>query len=228
MKKLLLLSLFTMIAMGMVYSQSITVTSPNGGQDWAIGSTQNITWTSSSVSGDVTLKLYRGGTDLGRIDASAVPYSPGTYSWTIAASLPNGTPVTPGSNYKVMVRSTATVNDLSNANFTISSPPGGATITVDSPNGGQNWQIGSTHNITWSSSSVSGDVTLKLYRGGTDLGRIDASTKPVSPGTYSWTIAATLPNGTPVTPGSNYHLAQWDPCNPWKQLQGHGEKFCNC
>jgi len=200
MKKILFISFFMLIAMGMVHSQSITVTSPNGGQDWQIGTTHNITWSSSGVSGDVTLKLYRGGTDLGRIEASAVPFSPGTYSWTIAATLPNGTTVTPGSNYKVMVRSTAAVNDLSNADFTISSPPDGATITVTSPNGGQDWQIGTTHNVIWSSSGVSGDVTLKLYRGGTDLGRIEAGAVPFSPGTYSWTIAATLPNVTPVTP----------------------------
>ena len=119
MKKLLFFSLLIYIFIGICYSQSIIVTSPKGGENWKIGDTNDITWTSSGVTGDVTLKLYRGGTDLGRISANAIPASDGTYSWSIAATLPNGNPVTVGSNYQVMVRSTATVNGLSNGNFTI-------------------------------------------------------------------------------------------------------------
>ena len=33
-----------------IYSQSITVTSPNGGEIWAYNSNHNITWNSSGVS----------------------------------------------------------------------------------------------------------------------------------------------------------------------------------
>ena len=40
--------------------QSITVTSPNGGESWAVGSTQPITWTSVGLTGNVTIDAVTG------------------------------------------------------------------------------------------------------------------------------------------------------------------------
>jgi hypothetical protein len=37
----------------------ITLTSPNGGEDWAIGSPQNITWVSNGTSGNVKIEMTR-------------------------------------------------------------------------------------------------------------------------------------------------------------------------
>jgi len=168
------------------------------------GSTHTITWTSVSVTGDVTLKLYEGGVDLGRISPDPVPYN-GSFSWTIGAALPNGTAIPACTDYQVMVRSSREVSDLSNRNFTISIPSTPASIRVTSPNGGETWARGSSPNITWRSSGVSGNVTLKLIKGRTDLGRIDAD--PVADsGIYRWTIPRTLPNGTAINAGSDYKV----------------------
>jgi len=123
MKKFSIFMGIVVFFFGVSYSQSITVTSPNNGtENWKIGTKHDITWNAPGVSGDVTLKLYRGGTDLGRIASNAMSASLGTYSWKITSKLPNGASVTPGSNYKVMVRHTSTINDLSNQYFTISAP----------------------------------------------------------------------------------------------------------
>ncbi len=37
----------------------ITLTSPNGGQNWQVGSIQNIIWTSNNLSGNVEIELSR-------------------------------------------------------------------------------------------------------------------------------------------------------------------------
>ncbi len=39
----------------------ITLTSPNGGEDWTIGSPQNITWVSNGTSGNVKIEITRDG-----------------------------------------------------------------------------------------------------------------------------------------------------------------------
>ena len=40
------------------------------------------------------------------------------------------------------------------------------TITVTSPNGGERWSVGSTHDITWTQTGLTGTVTIDLYKGG--------------------------------------------------------------
>ncbi|TAK56677.1 MAG: hypothetical protein EPO24_10960 [Bacteroidetes bacterium] len=35
-------------------------------------------------------------------------------------------------------------------------------ITLTSPNGGENWQIGTTHSIKWTSTNISGDVKIEI------------------------------------------------------------------
>jgi hypothetical protein len=40
------------------------------------------------------------------------------------------------------------------------------TITVTSPNGGERWSVGSSHDITWTQTGLTGAVTIDLYKGG--------------------------------------------------------------
>ncbi|MCP4217293.1 MAG: hypothetical protein GY765_21800 [bacterium] len=88
----------------------IVVTSPNGGENWTAGSTHSVSWTSSGVTGNVTIALYKGGS----LDSSiaTTPVSGGVYSWTI----PAGT--TLGTDYKVRIYN-GSVGDYSNGNFSI-------------------------------------------------------------------------------------------------------------
>ena len=91
----------------------ITVTSPNGGENWVAGTTHAITWTQTGLTGSVTIDLYKGGVllkNLGTADASA-----GTFSWAIGAG------ETAGSDYRVRVWQ-GTAWDESDANFTLILP----------------------------------------------------------------------------------------------------------
>ena len=68
--------------------------------------------------------------------------------------------------------------------ITVSPPP--CSITVISPNGGENWELGSTHPITWTSSNAGGIVKIELYKGTTYYKTITSSTP--NDGSFSWPI----------------------------------------
>ena len=71
----------------------ITVTAPNGGESWASGSTQNITWTSSLGSSEsIKIDLYINGSNDQTITSSTA--NDGTYAWTIPSD------ISPSSQYK--------------------------------------------------------------------------------------------------------------------------------
>ena len=178
---------------------SITVTSPNGGESWAIGSTHNITWTLSGtlpstdtvniqVSNSSNVVIYQIHT------LTAAQGSSGVYSWTV----PNNFTGDPNGRYKIKIddQQTGLINDSSDNYFTITAPTATPSITVTSPNGGESWAIGSTHNITWTSSGLSSNayVYLGINGDGVTSNMTGAQIAYVlaSAGSYSWTIPTTL------------------------------------
>jgi hypothetical protein len=159
----------------------ITVSSPNGGENWQVGSIHNITWTSSGVTNVKIEYTANNGTSWTSI-ISSYPASGGSYAWTI--------PNNPSTLCKVRITDTGntSVNDVSNSTFTISSST--PFVTITSPNGGENWQVGSTHNITWTSSGVTNVKIEYTADNGTTWTTI-ISTFPASGGSYSWTVPST-------------------------------------
>jgi len=63
----------------------IAVTSPNGGESWAGGSAQRITWTSRDIS-NVKLEYTLNNGSTWNMIASAVAASTGSYTWTVPGS----------------------------------------------------------------------------------------------------------------------------------------------
>jgi len=90
MKRLALFSVFFLIGLGLVFSQSITVTSPSGGDAWVKGSTPTIAWTKSGTM-DANVKITLRNTD-GSLHSVITMSTPndGNYPWTVPASLANG------------------------------------------------------------------------------------------------------------------------------------------
>ena len=75
----------------------------------------------------------------------------------------------------------------------------GATIT--SPNGGEEWALGSTHNITWTGAT---DLPFKIRLDDHRTGQvIFISHEGIVGGSYSWTIP------TDLTPGAYYVIKIW-------------------
>jgi hypothetical protein len=67
-------------------------------------------------------------------------------------------------------------------------------ITVTSPDGGESWEIGTTHSITWASEHAGASVAIELYKGGSLHSTISDNTS--NDGTYSWTIPSNHENGS--------------------------------
>ena len=70
-------------------------------------------------------------------------------------------------------------------------------ITVSSPNGGEEWEPGSTHSITWNSAYTGDNVKIEIYESGNFYDTIISSTD--DNGSYSWTISETYDTGTQYT-----------------------------
>ena len=155
---------------------SITVTSPNGSEDWTENTAHTIQWTSDSFTGNVRIEYStNGGVSWNTIIASTS--NNGSYPWTV--------PNTP--SFSCLVKISDSVDgepcDMSNAYFTIS--PEQESITVNAPNGGENWIIGTNNTITWYSSGGIANVKIEYsIDGGTNWTTEIASTP--NTGSYVW------------------------------------------
>jgi hypothetical protein len=96
---------------------SIAVTSPNGGESWALGSTQNITWdqVGLSTTDNLIIIVRQDGVNVALVDKGIDPTS-GSYSWTVGDCRQGS--ISAGSNYKILVAIKDTkINDKSDGKF---------------------------------------------------------------------------------------------------------------
>lgn len=121
--------------------KSITVTSPNGGESYDVGSQQTITWTSTNVN---YVNIYGNFEDGSALIASQIP-SDGSYSWTV--------PNKPGACIiEIYDAIDNSVYDIGDASFTIVGTP---KITIIYPNGGEEFNYEDSIEIKWSAFRVS-------------------------------------------------------------------------
>jgi len=156
---------------------SISLTSPNGGEIWQVGSTHDITWVTGGTVGNVKIESTTdGGTTWTEIVASTE--NVGTYTWLVPDAASNTCLV------RISEAEDGDPSDASDAAFTITHE---SIIIVTSPNGGESWQGGSRHDITWVTGGTVGNVKIESTTdGGTTWIEIVASTE--NDGTYAWLV----------------------------------------
>ncbi len=161
---------------------SVTVTSPNGGESWMATTIHDITWSSTGSIANVDIDYSSdSGSSWNTIVSGTA--NTGSYSWSV--------PDAPSATCLVRVVDAADPGrlDMSNAVFTIAAfvPPA---VTVTSPDGGESWLAGSSHAITWSSTGAVGDVRIRysIDSGNTWIG---VATATANDGSYAWTIPDT-------------------------------------
>ncbi len=159
-----------------IQTQALTLTSPNGGESWLGGSTQNITWTSTGIISFVKLEYS---IDNGTSFTTIVPSTAndGSHSWSVPAV--NSTQAL----VRISDASDGVPSDVSNAVFTIDNQ----SLTVTSPNGGESFEGGSIQNISWSSSGNISSVKLEYStNNGATFTEIVNSTP--NDGSHTWTV----------------------------------------
>ncbi|MCP4150892.1 MAG: hypothetical protein GY757_24310, partial [bacterium] len=156
---------------------SVTLTSPNGGESWDIGSSQTISWTSTGAWRD-TVRLEYSINNGAAWNTIALPTSAsGLYRWIV--------PNAESTQCLVRVSGTSgTPSDTSNSVFSIVVAP---TLTVTSPNGGESWLHGENRAITWTSTDMLANVQIHYsVNNGSSWASIVNDT--ANDGSYSWTI----------------------------------------
>ena len=190
MKKIILSFLVTLVTLTAFSVNSVTVVSPNGGENWTIGCPYAIQWLTTNATGPVKIELFKNNAFYLTICAQ-VPAGMSTYTWIPPAGL------APGITFKVKITclTSAAGFDFSDGNFSINL----GTISVVSPNGGEIWQKGSVHQILWTD-NICENVRIELWKGGVFNSLISQSAP--SNGAFTWTI----PSLNTLVPGNDYKI----------------------
>ncbi|HOT96379.1 MAG TPA: FlgD immunoglobulin-like domain containing protein [bacterium] len=163
----------------------ILVTKPNGGETFYFGDKTNITWINKNYSGAVNV-LYSIDNGKAWVGLASNLTNTGTYEWTLPQVDSDSCLV------KVVDKATGIPVDVSDKVFTIkkSHPlPGG--ITVSEPNGGEQWEVGSTHAITWTVENFDSPVNILLsIDNGANWSTLANNIAAL--GVYEWTVPNTL------------------------------------
>ena len=152
---------------------SITVISPNGGEEWMEGNTYDIVWTSSDVD-EIDIGVAAGGKDLGMI-AFGIDAQSGRYSWEIPVGLISNFGVPKSDSMRVRITDSRDPNiyDENDSYFTVMCPrirfePGATSAIVTGhieQNGAERYVLrafaGQTMEVVVT--SPSGDVGLSIW-----------------------------------------------------------------
>lgn len=141
---------------GITAMPSITVTAPASSAEWIVGESENVTWTSENISGNVNIKLSTDGGTTFPLILKSNTANDGTESVVV--------PNNPSNSCMVKIESASdnSIFDVSDA-FSIKPQP---SITVSEPASSAEWIAGTQENVAWSSQNVAGNVNIKLSTDG--------------------------------------------------------------
>jgi len=171
---------YTFNIQGLGLAPELNLNSPNGGENWTIGSNQNITWTTRGVTGGIKIQISRNGGSAWSTLVSSTA-NDGLYTWKVSGQ------ETARALIKISSVAKPTLGDISEATFRIAAPPP-PVISVTAPAGGENWTIGANQNITWTTHGMSGPIKIQISRnGGASWATLVSSTP--NDGLYNWKVS---------------------------------------
>ena len=164
----------------------ITITAPNGGEVWRVGTPRNIIWTDNGglISNNLTIEYSTNGGGAWQVITNSYANA-GSYGWTVPDN------VSATCLIRITDASRPTTTDTSDEAFQIADP----LITVTSPNGGEAWAVGDNAPVTWTTEgSVSNNLVLEWSPdGGSNYYLVRAGVS--NTGTFNWVIPdQTTPN----------------------------------
>ena len=134
----------------------IDLLAPDGAEEWMQGTEQTIQWTTFECGDSVSIDLLDGATPCREIAASTP--NDGSFPWTVERCASED-------GYRIQVTDLRSGSfGRSARTFLIPLPP--CDLELVSPNGGESWQEGTDHEITWNAVSCVTDVRIELHRDG--------------------------------------------------------------
>ena len=174
-----------------IVTATMAVTSPAAGENWVVGTSHTISWSSNLPAGTTALvELSRDNGSSWTTLASAA--SGGSLAWTATA------PATSTALVRVTANGGVSASATSGA-FIIGDP----SLTVTSPAAGAKWTIGTAQTITWSTNlPPTATVKIELSRNGGSTYTTLASAAPNS-GSFAWTATGATSTTAKVRVSAN-------------------------
>ena len=170
---------------------TISLSAPNGGENWYLGQTRKISWTNTGAS-DSKIKIEYSSDDAQTWNLIALVDNTGSYDWKIASD------ITPSEVAYIRISNEldASINDQNDLPFSITRP----SIRITSPNGGETLYIGQAKVVTWiKDGAFSPNVKIEFSEdNGVNWKTLAESI--VNNESYTWNLNASL------TPGDQYLL----------------------
>ncbi len=166
------------VTFGIPDEQSITVETPNGGENFLASGLETITWSSQGPVG-TDLEILYSLSDAYPVSISSSTLNDGSFVWDPVAEIANN-------KVRIIIRSNSDpgIFDASNNYFSITSNPD-PWITLVSPNGGESLYSGNSETIKWSSSSDAG-ANVKLEYSIASGAPSCITTSTLNDGSYVW------------------------------------------
>ncbi len=182
-------------------SSSLVLTSLNGGEQLNSNSGEYISWHANGISNiDISYSL-NGGLNYTTI-ANNVPATPNYYYWLLPDTQ------TVAAKIKIASTSNNSINDISNANFSIINDSVYLTLTY--PNGGEIFNSQSYQTIKWTALNI---PFVKLYystNGGLSYNYINAV---LNDSNYVWQVPASVSNNCKIKIENGNDANQYDETN---------------
>ena len=193
----------------------LTLTSPKGGENWYVGSTHAVTWTSTGTIAVTTVRIelsQDNGLTWNRLTTNPVPNNGGSYSWTISNTILSG--AFPDSQCRIRITPTNIPNDpgdFSDGTFRLSSR-----INIIAPATDTVLVAGSASNVVFSVNGAIGNVAIEYTLDGATWTAINASHATTNPSTITqaWTLPTTISKKCNVRVYKTFSGTTWPTGNP--------------
>ncbi len=158
----------------------LLITSPEGGEVWEVGTSQEITWESENIEA-VRIDFSKDGGESWTNIASNVSASDMSFWWFIPDALSDMCLI------KITSTTDADIFSVGSDYFSIKSNQTERFVTLLFPVGGEKFPTGKTLNIMWDSAGIGSVVILVTFDGGENWSSV-ADSVPADDGFFTWSV----------------------------------------